>query len=760
MSTEQQLLNKIKNRYLFLRGSETALLALGVTFFTFAVADFFSGSSAVPLIFAVSAGLAIVALRITSLSLYRLSEKRITSYLNHHYPQLEASADLLLYTEDLSTLQHLQKSSVYQKLRSLEAEIHFPHHIRLAVVVLLAGIGIWVASGYYQPTVTPHSVRKNNSPAISSSDEKESAAVTLNKISITVQPPAYTQAASATSTHLPLKVIEGSLVKWNFQFDGTPANLSLIFSGKDSVQLKSGRGTYTFQRTISDGGFYQFAWTDGGNKIHQSDYFPIEVIKDEAPRIAVENLAQFIELKLTDRLIIDLKATLSDDFGLKDSHIIATVSKGSGESVKFREETLRFFKPSQFSGKIQQASRSIDIMKLGLEPGDELYFYIEAFDNKIPSANKSRTETFFIALQDTASYEMTEDQGLGVDLMPEYFRSQRQIIIDSEKLLEEKKEKKIKKEDFNSKSNELGYDQKVLRLRYGQFMGEEAESGIGIQNTLPSEEDEKAEDVMKKFGHTHDTENEHNLVGDKKQSGSADHDHDHKAGAPQEEDKNPMAAFTHSHDNADEATFFEQSIKTKLKVALTLMWDAELYLRMYQPEQSLPYQYKILKLLKEISNDSRVYVHRSGFDPPPLKEEKRLSGDLTELKNSFHQNTTQKEQAFPAIRQALITLEALLQKENPVITAAAQTQLQKAGNELAGVAVQQPGAYLKSLSLLKSLITAELEPSQMRSALITIRESFWKVLPPETVSPAAKQNVLHSLDQQFLQQLEELKHER
>ncbi len=763
MSNERHLLTKIKNRYLFQRGLETVMLATGISILVFAIGDFLSVSSTLPFILAIGIGIAIIIYRVVSLNLYGFHESRIATYLNHHYPQLESSTDLLLHnTNELSALQHLQKSQVLQKLQSLEREIRFPNRLLTASVILLIGLSIaFAASRYDKPVSSNQSLEENPSSLSSSPEKNEPAPTTLDKINITVNPPSYTQASVSSSSHLPLKIIEGSSVKWEFKFNGTPADLSLIFSGKDSVRLQSKKDIYAFQRTFIDGGFYQFTWKDQSNVIHQSDYYPIEVIKDEAPRIVVANLAQFIELKLTDKLVVDLKATLSDDFGLKDSHIIATVSKGSGESVKFREETLRFFKPTQFAGKLQQATRSIDLVKLGLEPGDELYFYIEAFDNKQPLTNKSRTETFFIALKDTATYEMTEDQGLGVDLMPEYFRSQRQIIIDSEKILAERKEKKITKEDFNSKSNELGYDQKVLRLRYGQFMGEEAESGLA-QATLPTEADadEKIEDVMKKFGHAHDTENEHNLV-DKKQGGNEDHhDHETKQGSEQEQDKNPMAAFTHSHDNADEATFFEQSIKTKLKAALTLMWDAELHLRMYQPDQSLPYQYKILKLLKEISNDSRVYVHRSGFDPPPLKEEKRLSGDLSELTTSFNKNDGKKPMSFPGIHQGLITIETLLQKEKPVITPAAKTALQKAGNELAGVAIREPGAYLKTLSLLKSLNTNELQQEGIRPALITIRESFWNVLPAEVASPAAKQNTSHPLDLQFLKQFEALKHER
>ena len=105
------------------------------------------------------------------------------------------------------------------------------------------------------------------------------------------------------------------------------------------------------------------------------------------------------------------------------------------------------------------------------------------------------------------------DAGLGVDLMPEYFRSQRQIIIDSEKLLRERKA--IPKETFNSRSNSLAYDQKVLRLRYGEFLGEEFESGIGPQ-TITGDDHAGDEDVTKQYGHVHDKDNEHNLVEEKK----------------------------------------------------------------------------------------------------------------------------------------------------------------------------------------------------------------------------------------------------
>jgi hypothetical protein len=183
---------------------------------------------------------------------------------------------------------------------------------------------------------------------------------------------------------------------------------------------------------------------------------------------------------------------LTDDYGLSRAQIVATVSKGSGEAIKFREEKLSFDSPSKISGKNLQVTKVLDLLRLGLQPGDELYLYVEAEDNKTPVRNYTRTETYFIALQDTSSTVTSVEAGLSVDLMPEYFRSQRQIIIDSEKLLKERR--RISKENFNEKSNNLAHDQKVLRLRYGEFLGEEFQSSVGPESSIT---DADTEDVKK-----------------------------------------------------------------------------------------------------------------------------------------------------------------------------------------------------------------------------------------------------------------------
>src|SRR5690606_40658505 len=61
------------------------------------------------------------------------------------------------------------------------------------------------------------------------------------------------------------------------------------------------------------------------------------------------------------------------------------------------------------------------------------------------------------------------------------------------------------------------FDQKSLRLKYGQFMGDESEGTIAENIEMPEHDDEDPEDPLAEFTHDHDGNNDHNLVV---------HDHD------------------------------------------------------------------------------------------------------------------------------------------------------------------------------------------------------------------------------------------
>ncbi|HEY0653390.1 MAG TPA: DUF4175 family protein [Chryseosolibacter sp.] len=754
-------LRKLKKQFLLKRCVEIVLWSIAITIIIYGSTWIFGASR--PAIYAAVGFMVVTVFLFFVLKLNKISEKTLLGYLNQKYPELEESADLILKDPaSLSTLESIQLTNTLSRIERLAPTIKLPHNIGKAGFGLAGSIvlGLLMSALDFRSDVRSLQKQTQNAPKANDS-RKSPAPAAVAELNIKIIPPTYTGQRPFSVNQFDFKVPEGSVVSWNVTFNQTIARTLFSFTGKDSIELKPANGLFQAQQKLLRSSIYQLVWTDSMGNSNSSDFYQIEVAPDKTPEITFLDLRQSIELKVTDKPAIELKAKISDDYLVSNAYIIATVAKGSGESVKFREEKLTFSRPEKFNRQAVVAERTIDITRLGLEPGDELYFYGEVLDNRQPIPNRSRTETFFITLLDTAEQESVVDAGLGVDLMPEYFRSQRQIIMDTEKLLRNKKS--LSKKEFNFLSNELGYDQKVLRLKYGEFLGEEFESELAPSDegaeaqveTVIEEAKEGEEDMAEKFGHAHDKDNDHNLVEDKKPG----HDHEHGEAKDPEAKENPLEAFVHAHDDAEEATFFLQSVRTKLKAALTEMWDAELYLRLYQPEKSLPFQYKALKLLKEVSNDSRIYVHKTGFDPPPIKEEKRLSGDLAEIKNSKRDALLTEEPQYPAVKDAVRLIGALTQQESIILSPREKEMLNKAGQEITELALQKPAQFLPALSLIKNIGQNAVRAGEMKSSLIALQKILYAALPKEQTQAFSASGSANALDQSFINNLQKLKND-
>jgi hypothetical protein len=707
-------ITKIRFRYLTLRLTETLVVTLSVSLVLFYFFRWINLSLFANLFFSSLSAVFVFTIRFVQLNLCHITDFTLARYLDHQHKELEESTDLLLArNDDLPLLQQLQQSRTLLQLEGLKNSIHLPHRLGAAWAVFVVCLAMVAGlSLVHRPANSTARYSSIQLPTPSANPHRNDT-VRADTITVKISPPAYTRIKSSIAKDLNLILPEGSAVNWSIHFSSDIHKSYLIFYGKDTLNLSNQKDhRYSTHCTITQSGFYQLQWLGSHQELRSTDFYKIEIIQDQPPKISIDSLGQFTRIHAANKNVIHLKSTLEDDYGLQDAYIIATVSKGSGESVKFREEKMQFLSPRKIRGKQAAAERLIDLLALGMEPGDELYFYAEAWDNKTPAPNHRRTQTYFIVLDDTASETVSVDAGMGVELMPEYFRSQRQIIIDSEKLLEEKKKSKVTTGKFNDRSNALAFDQKVLRLRYDQVTGDEGETG---EDLSPS----------------------NNL----------------------NEKENSLAEFTHSHGQGEETALLAQSVKAKLRTAINLMWTAELHLRLNDPAKSLPYQYTILKLLKEISNDSRLYVHRTGFDPPPINEEKRLTGDLKDVKNTSSTHAITNEIIFPHIRRLLQELEMLSQVAEPALNPQQKNLFRLAGNELAGIALEKPGINLHALSLIKSLTNGEISARKIKPSLSEIQKTLWQVLPHETTSPTQHTLTAHQLDDAFLKNWENVRHE-
>jgi hypothetical protein len=341
--------------------------------------------------------------------------------------------------------------------------------------------------------------------------------------------------------------------------------------------------------------------------------------------------------------------------------MIATVASGGGEAVKFKEHHFPLMNSGAAPFQQAQFKKRIDLRSLNMQPGDELYYYIKAIDNH---QQEARSDIYILKLSDTA--ELKEMNGIvnAINVKPDYFRSQRQIIIETEQLLRE--QDTISIQQFKSRSNELGVDQKLLRLRYGKFLGEESEGNIGDSRF--------------------------------------DTDDDHGAGSSAAfGDANAVIdAYSHKHDNAEDASFFDAETKKQLKAVLTEMWGSELKLRTFFPKDALPFEYKALRLLKELQQSSRAYVAKTNVKTTPLKFEKRLTGELTKILPQPLQfqmlKSTDIETEYRKTMGVLLTIRA-----HEIPDANTLAQMQVTLQSLNRLAIDKPSEYLLPYESFKRL---------------------------------------------------------
>ncbi|MFD0798811.1 tryptophan-rich sensory protein [Maribacter chungangensis] len=682
---------------------------------------------------------------------WKFGVREVCSYLDSALKELENSTYLLFSKdEELSAIAKIQQYRTAETLVFSKRKIRLKHKIGKSLGIALGCVGLGLLlqySGIRLPAETTKNTPPQNDAIVFQPLDSLSVEVVppvVQSQKITVRYPSYTGKSASVTSDMNVKVLEGSTVDWAVRFN-QPIKKAVFQFGADETDMTWDNALYTHRLKASNAGFYSLKFTDTLQNEYLSALYSFEVFKDEPPEVRMNKLPQFSSFEATDSQEFTFTSSITDDFGIADVAIIATVSKGTGESVKFREERLAFDTPLQKLSKSATLQKKMDLRSLRMEPGDELYFYVEVKDNKEPKANITRTETYFSVIKDTATDAFAVEGTMGADLMPDYFRSQRQLIIDTEQLILEKPA--LKKPDFNFRSNELGFDQKALRIKYGEFMGDETEAPTAPKEigaaTVPG-------DMLDEYSHKHDGSNEHNLVADEEHD--HDHDHDHgdeqMSGADSEED--PLEAYVHNHGDPEASTLFAKSLKSMLKDAMAEMWDAELYLRLYEPEKSLPYQYKALKLIQEIKNSARIYVHRIGFDPPPIKEEKRLSGELKDVKGFRKTEELKMDEIYPNMKAALQVL-SLVRAKNRTLSEEDRSVLKAAGDELAVLAIAQPNRYLNTLQNLKWLSEAE----QLDMVRINLAYAgLLRALPDRTAVPSASNSYTGQLNHLFLEALE------
>jgi hypothetical protein len=666
----------------------------------------------------VASFIAIVACCVISVLTYawQSSKKFDTTWLvrqlDTHLKDLNDSSDLLFTKNtELSTLQILQQDRIEQRILDMQgADLRKQWPWKNICFVWVLGVAVSALVIFWPQAKTGinqfmEATQKNKttSPSV----------IRLSDQSITIQPPAYTGLPERNEKTLQVKFPEATTLQWQLTFQPQPKSIYLQFLDGTQLALQRNGDVWQGSRKILQSTLYRIQVN--AQPLAENKLYRLDAIKDQAPQIRVSQPDRSLSILKTGQSNWPLIFEAEDDYGLGAAQLTIRLAQGSGENISFKEQSQIL--SGQGTRKQKRYTKNINLAELGIGPGDDVIVQLSVRDQRQPEANTALSSSFILRWPPQASAEGVDVEGMVKKAMPAYFRSQRQIIIDTEKLLAEKN--KYNAEQFTIRADEIGVDQRILRLRYGQFLGEETEAP-----KMP----------------TNDAEHEN-------EDGN---DHDHEESAPKQDftptanDQTLLEEFGHTHDIPEAATLLEPATKTLLRSALNEMWQAELYLRSGEPKKALPYEYRALGFIKKVQQADRIYLARVGNELPPIDETRRLSGDRTGLQNrsAFLQAAEQTDVVLANTWQTLDQYELASSSKNKLNFSALRIWLR-----------EHPERVSDALSLLAAIDAVEQKPN-CKTCRQAMKQQLWLVLNKPPANPQLRA-VPTRKGQRYLEALQE-----
>jgi len=548
----------------------------------------------------------------------RFDDRWLVRTLNERRKDLEDSADLLFVGDAaLNPLQRLQRERLQQRLATHPApDLRAPWPWRRIAAFWLMG-AFATAAVLFWPS--PESAPTTLAPS------QETAPVVpgvprLVAQRLRIAPPAYTRLPPRDEDSLDARAPQGSALHWTLRFEPQPASADLMFHDGRRIALTREGDLWVARTELDKSALYRVV--PRGTAANAPRLHRLDAVTDRPPQIKILAPDRSLSLVNPGQRAWPLSFEASDDYGVAaTASLRITLAQGSGENITFRERTLAV--AGRGSATARRFNISLDLAEQGLAVGDDLVAQLSVSDNRSPQPQSVRSSSLILRWPSDLGNESTGLEGMVKKVMPAYFRSQRQIIIDAEALLKEKR--KLSAERYLQRSDEIGVDQRLLRLRYGQFLGEEAEGTPKPPPTNDAEDAHAGEEHHEGDGHDHEPPIAAPVD---------DHDHGGTANEPSPgfgREADVLEEYGHTHDHAEAATLLDPETRGILKQALDQMWQSELNLRQGHPETALPYAYKALEFIKRVQQASRIYLARVGPELPPIDESRRLSGDRAGL---------------------------------------------------------------------------------------------------------------------------------
>lgn len=250
--------------------------------------------------------------------------------------------------------------------------------------------------------------------------------------------PAYTQRRDEKMSSIgDLVVPAGTNIDWVFNAENTD-DIQLRFSTEEAPTptKRFSDDLFTYQRKVFKDQAYKLYISNEELPNADSISYTISVVPDLYPSISATKFQDSTQQKL-----FFFVGDASDDYGLRSLSFNYRITKADGTQGELQNELLE--KPS---GKQIQYDHVFDMNELALDPGDEVSYYFEVYDNDAVNGSKSaRTNLMLFSVPTVDEFKaMKEENDEKIkDELKKALDESRKIQEDMkkmrEKLLQEKK---------------------------------------------------------------------------------------------------------------------------------------------------------------------------------------------------------------------------------------------------------------------------------------------------------------------------------
>lgn len=515
--------------------------------------------------------------------------------LNAREASLEDSAALLFAKPDLAPMERLQAERIAARIDALDPASLADEwsRRRIAAVWLAGALALAATLLWPEPAPAPPPLTRAE-PSTAAQGEPR-----LTGFRVRIVPPAYTRLPARYTQSLDVRAPQGSRIDWTLAFAPQARSAGVQLVGGQSVPFVSGKDGWEGALRLDVPALYHV--TAGERQVTRAPH-RLEPIADEPPQVQVIAPASGLILITPGQRRWRVVFEASDDYAVDPlARLTLTTAIGEGENVTFTERSRTV--TGTGDPRRRRFVVDLDLAAFGLQPGSDLVAQLTIADTRTPGPQVVRGPGVILRWPAPVPANAEGLELMAKQTMPAYFRSQRQVIIDTEALI--RKRGKLSADDFLVASDTIGVDQRLLRLRYGQFVGMEAEETP--RPPMPtSDKDEAAEpEHYEGDGHDHGEESDAPVFGGL---------------------GNVLAEYGHTHDESEAATLLDPDTRALLKSALDAMWDAELHLRSGEPEKALPFENRALDFIKKVQQASRIYLPKIGSSQPPIDMARRMTG--------------------------------------------------------------------------------------------------------------------------------------